>query len=78
MRNTDVELVERFQSIIGVGTVYGPYTIEARDGFRRKPVWDWVAREEDGLDALALMWGRLTERRRQSSRRHGHRFHVFS
>jgi hypothetical protein len=64
MRNTDPELVERFHDIIGVGAVYGPYTRRARDGIRRKPVWDWVAREEDGLDALAMMWSWLSARRR--------------
>ena len=43
------------------------HTIEAGDGFRRKPVWDWVAREEHGLDPLALIWGWLTARRRQQA-----------
>jgi hypothetical protein len=64
MRNTDFELIERFHDIIRVGAVYGPYARQERDGFRRKPVWDWVAREEDGLDALAMMWAWLSARRR--------------
>ena len=63
LRNTDLELVERFHTIIRVGTVYGPYSRQPQDGSRRKPVWDWVAREEDGLDALALMWSWLSARR---------------
>ncbi len=65
MRNTDLELLERFHAIIGVGTVYGPYSRQPQDGFRRKPVWDGVAREEDGLDALALIWSWLSARRRK-------------
>ena len=68
LRNTDLELVERFHRIIGVGVVYGPYSRNAlADGFRRKPVWDWVAREDDGLDALALMWRWLSARRREQA-----------
>jgi hypothetical protein len=67
MRNTDLELIERFHDIIGVGAVYGPYTRRERDGVGRKPVWDWVAREEDGLDALAMMWSWLSARRREQA-----------
>jgi hypothetical protein len=67
MRNTDRELIERFRDIIGVGTVYGPYERHGRDGYNRQAVWDWVAREEDGLDALALMWIWLSERRRSKA-----------
>jgi len=68
MRNTDPELIERFHDIVRVGTVYGPYTRSERDGYARKPVWDWVAREEDGLDALAIMWTWLSARRRRQAR----------
>ena len=64
MRNTDLELIERYHDIVRVGTVYGPYERTERDGYRRKPTWDWVAREEDGLDALAMMWSWLSARRR--------------
>jgi hypothetical protein len=67
LRNTDLELVERFHAIIGIGTVYGPYSRQPQDGLRRKPVWDWVAREEDALDALALMWSWLSARRRDQA-----------
>jgi len=58
-----LELIERFHDVVRVGSVYGPYTREERDGYRRKPFWDWVAREEDGLDALAMMWSWLSARR---------------
>jgi hypothetical protein len=61
MRNTDPELVQRFHALLRVGAVYCPYR------YRRKPVWDWVAREEDGLDALAMMWCWLSARRREQA-----------
>jgi hypothetical protein len=67
MRNTDFELIERFHDVLRIGSVYGPYTRDERDGYRRKPFWDWVAREEDGLDALALMWQWLSARRRDQA-----------
>ncbi len=68
IRNTDLELIERFHDIVRVGTVYGPYTRTDGDGHARKPVWDWVAREEDGLDALTIMWTWLSVRRREQAR----------
>jgi hypothetical protein len=67
LRNTDFELVERFRDAVRIGGLYGPYARSERDGHRRKPFWDWIAREEDGFDALALMWSWLSERRKKQA-----------
>lgn len=63
LKNTDVEVIDRFAAIVGVGVVYGPYRRRSTDGFRRKPAWLWVAEEHDALDALALLGPWLSGRR---------------
>jgi hypothetical protein len=77
--NTDEEVIRRFGEILPLGTLYGPYKRQERDGFRRKPLWVWIAAQENGLDALALMWSWLSERRRRrAGELTGIPFHVFS
>lgn len=77
--NTDAELIHRLADALGRGTIYGPYQRDEHDGWRRKPVWVWIARKEDGLDCLALMWPWLSRRRRlRANELTGIPFHVFS
>jgi hypothetical protein len=76
--NTDDEVVRRLADIVATGSVYGPYPPSSGSGHRKKPLWVWLAREEAGLDALALMWPWLSTRRRNRARElTGIPFHVF-
>jgi len=76
--NTDEAVVRRLAEIVPFGTIYGPYDRQERDGFRRKPLWVWIASRESGLDALALMWPWLSSRRRKRALElTSIRFHVF-
>ena len=77
--NTDEAIVRRLAEIVPFGTIYGPYDRRERDGFRRKPIWVWIADCERGLDALALMRPWLSYRRRKRALElTGIAFHVFS
>ena len=77
--NTDWEIIDRFATILQMGSMYGPYAPYGGTEHRKKPLWVWAAREDAALDAIALMWPWLGSRRR--SRAHelsGVPFHVFS
>jgi hypothetical protein len=68
---TDHEVLERFLEIVGAGKIYGPYALQGRDGYRRKPRWIWVC---DGLMVRAIFktlapW--LSTRRRDRARQVG-------
>lgn len=79
VRNTDDWVIERFADIVERGTVYGPYSHNGRNGFRRKPFWDWVAQAYDALDVLALLGTWLSPRRLDRAYElTGVRFHVTS
>ena len=80
--NTDEAMLERFREIVDAGTIYGPYTRNDKDGFKRKPVFAWVATEEAALDVLDLLGKWLSSRRHDRAyeitglRFHVSRFHV--
>jgi hypothetical protein len=77
--NTDGEVVRQFADAVGVGSVYGPYPPYPGQSHRKKLLWVSLAREEDGLDVLAMMWQWLSARRRNRAREiTGIRFPVFS
>jgi hypothetical protein len=77
--NTDKEIIHRFADILEVGAIYGPYPPYGGTSHRRKDLWVWIARDEAGLDAIALMWPWLGSRRRNRAQAlTGVRFHVFS
>ena len=77
--NTDEEVLQRFRDVVDSGTVYGPYTRQDRDGFKRKPTFAWVATEEAALDVLALLGPWLGSRRlARAYDLTGIRFHVTS
>jgi hypothetical protein len=70
----DLEVLERFLEIFGVGTIYGPYTRGHQDGCKRKPTWIWVC---DGPMVSVLFrtlapW--LSTRRRARAREIGLHF----
>jgi hypothetical protein len=71
LKNTDVELVRRFAAIVERGRVYGPYTHESRDGYRRKPFWMWLAKGDAAHDVVDLLASWLSQRRLEQARRHG-------
>lgn len=56
---TDVELLQRFASIVDLGSIYGPYTSGDRT-FVRKPHYLYRASGLERVQALAgMMWFRL-------------------
>ena len=71
LKNTDVELVERFDAIVDRGKVYGPYTNRMRDGYIRKPYWTWVALGDAAHDVLDLLGPWLSQRRIEQALRRG-------
>jgi hypothetical protein len=62
--NTDEWVIRRFDEIMPMGRVYGPYRNSEADGHRRKPFWAWQAYEENGFDAMQLLAPLLSPRRR--------------
>lgn len=71
LKNTDLELVERFWRIVDRGRIYGPYEHRASDGWNRKPFWAWVAHGDAGHTTLELFAPWLSERRRAQALEHG-------
>lgn len=71
LKNTDLELVERFDLIVGRGHAYGPYLYESRDGYNRKPAWCWVAQGDAAHDVVDLLARWLSRRRLEQARQHG-------
>jgi hypothetical protein len=65
LKNTDEEVVRRFDAIIGLGRVYGPYKNSECDGHKRKPFWAWAASGEDAFDAMQMLALWLSKRRLQ-------------
>ena len=63
LKNTDLELVQRFDLIVERGPVYGPYSYERPDGFKRKPVWCWIAHGDAAHDVVDLLAPWLCRRR---------------
>jgi hypothetical protein len=64
VNNTDEEVIRRFDEIVQLGRMYGPYKNSGNDGYtRRKPFWVWTAYEEDGLEVMQMLAPWLSERR---------------
>lgn len=63
LKNTDHEVVDRFDQIVRYGTLYGPYRNSERDGHKRKPFWVWTVRGTDAYDAMQLLAPWLSKRR---------------
>jgi hypothetical protein len=54
---TDRELLDRFQSIVGCGKIYGPYATHASDRYLRKPHYFFKAHGRERVQALlAMLW----------------------
>jgi hypothetical protein len=49
LKSTDEDVVVRFHEVVGCGSVYGPYSYNQPDGYKRKPAWVWVCREADAM-----------------------------
>jgi hypothetical protein len=71
LKNTDHEVVARFEAIVNRGVVYGPYTAVSRDGHTRKPYWMWVAHGDAGHDVVDLLASWLSRRRLGQALEHG-------
>ncbi len=81
LKNTDLELVTRFDAIVGRGRVYGPYEHSGRDGFVRTPYWMWIAHGDaahEAVEVLAPWLSRrpLEQRDSMESTRHTQTKHV--
>ena len=62
LTQVDREPLDRFCEIVGIGKVYGPYGPYSGN---RKPYFQWNAhRRGDARTLLALLGGRLSQRRR--------------
>lgn len=60
---SDFDVVDRFQKVIGIGKVYGPYQDKRKSSY--KPMWTWACSGHKNCQAvLAALWGFLGERRR--------------
>lgn len=63
---TDLDVLQRFVEIVGVGKVYGPYQHYGPD---KKPMYRWAAdRRERFTEVLDLIWPFLCDRRQQQVR----------
>jgi hypothetical protein len=71
LKDTDVELVTRFDAIVGRGRVYGPYEHSGRDGFVRKPYWMWTAQGDAAHEVVEILAPWLSRRRLEQARLHG-------
>ena len=63
LKNTDEDVIRQFVDVIDLGYVYGPYQRHDRDGYVRKPFFNWMAREEIALEALEHLGPWLSDRR---------------
>jgi hypothetical protein len=61
--NTDKDVIDRFDDIVGIGRVYGPYEGDDQDGYKRKRVYRWVASGYDGYDVMQFLAPWLSSRR---------------
>jgi hypothetical protein len=75
---TDEEIVHRFQEIMGVGKVYGPYNHKPYKRIEnRKPHWNWSASSFEHVQAtVVFLWPWLGERRRQAATTMLQRYHA--
>lgn len=66
LSSTDEDVVRRFASIVGCGTVYGPYTNKGRHAQGRwRPYWKWACQARDQVyGLLAKLYPFLGSRRR--------------
>jgi hypothetical protein len=63
LTNTDKWTIDRFDDLMPVGKIYGPYDNRQADGYRRKPFWRWVAHREAAMDGVQLLSPWLSPRR---------------
>jgi hypothetical protein len=63
LSSTDEDVVWRFCEIVRAGRVYGPYTQDCTDGYRRKPFWMWVCTGLDARPVFRMMMPWLGSRR---------------
>ena len=54
VQNTDLQVLERFCEIVGTGKIYGPYTKQFKDGFKRSR--EGPGSVMDGLPERFLLW----------------------
>jgi hypothetical protein len=60
---TDRDVIDRFQTAVGVGMVYGPYTARTRPN--QKPTYHWCVGDIEQIQGvLRSFWPWLGDRRR--------------
>jgi hypothetical protein len=60
---SDLDVLNRFDEIVGVGVIYGPYQYQYKDGFKRKRRWVWMATADDARVVFELLRPWLGKRR---------------
>src|ERR1700690_4347536 len=52
---TDLDVIERFHEVVGVGTINGPYVPRSKvTGKQTKPVWHWRCAKWSDLEPLLV------------------------
>jgi hypothetical protein len=64
INSTDKDVIERFHSVIGFGSINGPYQSKVKASY--KPYWRWRCGSFEHVQAtIGLLWKHLGERRKQ-------------
>ena len=64
LKMCDGEVVERFQAVVRLGKVYGPYENRVNDGYPRSPYFVWTASSDDSAIVIEMFWPWLSDYRR--------------
>ncbi len=65
IKMTDLDVLQRFQRAVGVGSISGPYQITTAKGNESKPIYTWAISSFEGTQAvIAMLWPWLQSRRR--------------
>ncbi len=65
LASTDEDVVQKFNQVVGLGRVCGPYTYTYTYRKKSKPIWVWRAGGFTNVQAIgALLWFKLCDRRR--------------
>lgn len=59
----DLDVLQRFHKIVGVGKLNGPHSPKRRDGNTRKPTYHWYAFYQEALKVTQLLAPFMGERR---------------
>lgn len=61
----DLDVLQRFQSIMGVGRINGPYESSKKDGSYRKPIYRWWTINKTAIKVIDRLLPFMCSRRQQ-------------